>query len=115
MDHTQPTELLGSITIDSIVKSISQTRDSFVKDLLNEPSLKKFIEQQFNNASHNAIKLEFLKRDLLELKNSSLDLVHYAALIKHMKEMNTNLVYADHFLIQKEVRSIFRKYGYASE
>jgi len=58
------------------------------------------------------VKAEFLKRDLRELQHSPLDLAHYAALIRQMKEENSSTPEEIHPLFLKELKVIFQKYGF---
>ena len=79
-------------------------------------SRRKNIELYFNeqyNSSISAIKVEFLIRDLKELLISPVDLVHYAALIKEIRENNTaNLSNGNKDLFYKELEKIFDKYRF---
>ncbi|MBL0743925.1 hypothetical protein [Chryseolinea lacunae] len=45
-----------------------------------------------------------------ELQNSSLDLVHYSSLIKHLKEGHPETSVTDHPLVIQELKAIFQKY-----
>ncbi|HTH55927.1 MAG TPA: hypothetical protein VL728_07755 [Cyclobacteriaceae bacterium] len=107
----QTTELVST---DEIIKCIQQTRDRLIDDLLNEPLMMDFVLEHFNTVAMTQVKLDYIKRGLIELKGSHLDLAHYSPLIKQMKETQTTLVNANHRLFLMQLKAEFKKYGFYS-
>lgn len=97
-------------TVDEIVDRIRHQRNSLIAELLNESKLKDYFIGSYGKEP-SAIKTEFLKRDLKELQSSSIDLAHYASLIKQMKEATEVSLPNDSLFIQ-ELDVIFKKYIY---
>lgn len=93
------------VTTASIIDKITEARDSYITEFLTA------IQRGKKLQSLSKIRVEFLKRDLIEIKCASLDLVHYASLIKHLKEVNSQDVDRQHLLIRDEIFSVVRKYG----
>jgi len=100
----------SKVSIDKIIDNIRITRNDKIQKLLVENALMVFLKEQFEVVVVSAIKLEFLKRDLQELKKSSLDLTHYASLIKLLKESNIDTPLDDDPLFKNELILIFQKY-----
>ena len=100
----------SKVSIDKIIDNIRITRNDKIQKLLVEEALMTFLQEQFEVVAVSAIKLEFLKRDLQELKKSSLDLAHYASLIKLLKESNIDTPLDDDPLFKNELILIFQKY-----
>jgi hypothetical protein len=67
------------------------------------------LETYFDVLALSAIKVEFLKRNLRELKDTPLDLVHYSSLIKQLKEVNMTTIDGDHPLFIQELKLTFQK------
>jgi hypothetical protein len=100
------------VSTEVIIDVIRKTRDEQIRGVLSAPDLPSFLQVQYNVPSLTPVKAEFLKRDLKELHNSTLDLVHYASLIREMKEANVMNPDGSHPLFQSELKSIFNKYGF---
>jgi predicted oxidoreductase len=100
------------IRLDVIIENIRKARDQRVQKLLNDSALMTFLEEHYNTVAVSAVKLEFLKRDLQGILNTSLDLAHYSSLIKRMKEANTSIVEVNHPLFLLELNSFFKKNGF---
>lgn len=99
------------LSIDQSIETIRSHRDNHLKELLNDSKLMNFLEAQYDVFQISNVRKEFLKRDLTDLKNTSLDLVHYAALIRDMKD-GTGVNVVDHPLFLEELRNIFKKYSF---
>jgi len=110
MENNHPVQEHSKVSIERIIDSIRESRDEVIAGFLQGSTLTAFLEQHFQIHALSPIKLEFLKRDLKELQNSTLDLVHYASLIKQLKDAGTNLPVSDHPLVLQEIRLIFQKY-----
>lgn len=102
-------EISTGVIIDNITSMRNDTINSLLK---NDNALMAFLEEHFDTIAISPIKQEFLKRDLTELKNSSLDLVHYSSLIKETKETENSVSIEGHSLFHRELRDIFEKYGF---
>lgn len=99
------------ISIDQSIETVRVHRDECLKELLNDSKLMDFLQAQYDVFQISNVRKEFLKRDLIELQNTSLDLVHYAALIRDMKD-GTAATVTGHPLFLAELHNIFKKYGF---
>lgn len=97
------------VSTEKIITTIRETRNALLNALLVDESLLAFAETHFNSITLSPMKLEFLKRDLKELRDQSLDLVHYSAIIRESKEQEPKFS-SNHPLILAEVLTIFKKY-----
>lgn len=103
-------ESAAIISTEQMITTIRETRNALINALLNDASLLAFAEQHFNTIALSPIKIEFIKRDLKELRDSSLDLVHYSALMRESKEQSITIS-SNHPLLLSEIITIFSKYG----
>ncbi|HZX74281.1 MAG TPA: hypothetical protein VFE57_07670 [Cyclobacteriaceae bacterium] len=99
----------GEISIEHIIENIKAVRDQAILNLLKDHELHQFLEEHYEIFVLSPIRTEFLKRDLRELRNTSLDLVHYSSLIKQLKERNISAIEESHGLIISELKRIFEK------
>lgn len=111
MQQNSSVEPALQVSIDQHIERIRVHRDTCLKELLNDLRLMDFLEAQYGVFQISKVRKEFLKRDLADLKNTPLDLVHYASLIRDMKDGTISNV-ADHPLFLKELRNIFKKYSF---
>jgi hypothetical protein len=113
MEKSIPSKESSKISTEIVIEDLRNIRDSHISELLkNDDSLMSYLETHYNTIAISSLKKEFLKRDLTELKNSSLDLVHYSSLIKEVKETGNLFSSERHPLFQYELRLIFQKYGF---
>ena len=98
------------VSIDKIILMIRTTRDRQISELIKDSFLMSFLEEHYDTFAISAVKKEFLKRDLKELQNSSLDLAHYSSLIKQMKESPVEIELINHPLVLQEFKRLFEKY-----
>ena len=98
------------ISIEKIILKIRTTRDRQISELIKDSFLMSFLEEHYETFAISAVKKEFLKRDLKELQNSSLDLAHYSSLIKQMKESLVEIELTNHPLVLQEFKRLFEKY-----
>jgi len=103
-------EDIGALSTDQIIAAVRTTRDQQIDELKKEPVLMTFLEHYYDLLTLSDVKKQFLLRDLAELKNSPLDLSHYAALLNQMKEEKTLTVDGSHRLFLAELKAIFQKY-----
>jgi len=99
-----------SISIDAIILAIHATRNEKISEALNDSNLSGLLETEYGIFKISTVKKEFLKRDLIELRNTTLDLVHYASLIKELKDANTITPDPLHPLFLKQLQLVFNKY-----
>jgi hypothetical protein len=111
MQQNPSVEPALKISIDQRIDTIRAHRDKRLKELLNDSMLMDFLEAQYDVFQISNVRKEFLKRDLTDLKNTTLDLVHYAALIRDMNA-GTTVEVDGHSLFFEELRNIFKKYGF---
>ena len=78
--------LEGEVSIERIIEKVKQVRDKAISNVLKDDKLHGFLELHYDILEISAIRVEFLKRDLRELRDTSLDLVHYSSVIKQIKE-----------------------------
>lgn len=111
MQQNPSVEPALKLSIDQHIEKIRAHRDACLKELLNDKKLMDFLEAQYEVFQISTVRKEFLKRDLTDLKNTSLDLVHYAALIRDMKD-GAAVTLNEHPLFMEELRTIFKKYDF---
>jgi hypothetical protein len=100
------------LSVEKIIDLVRGVRNDLIKDFLDKKNVELYFNEQYST-SISAIKVEFLIRDLKELLISPVDLVHYAALIKEIKENNSaGLSNGSKDLFYKELEIIFDKYRF---
>jgi len=114
MENSSDVQRNSFVLIERIIEEIRACRDQLIGDLLEESSLLLFLETHYDTIYVSKVKQEFLRRSLLELKYSSLDPVHYSALIKKMRELNTTIPERDHPLFLSELKLLFERLGFRS-
>ena len=100
------------VSIEKVISMIRAARDRQIDELTKDAALLSFLEEHYETFAISAVKKEFLKRDLKELQNSSLDLAHYSSLIKQMKEAAAAIELTNHPLVLQELKRLFQKYGF---
>lgn len=100
------------VSIEKLISLIRASRDMQIDVLLKDNGLSAFLEEHFGTFVISAVKREFLKRDLKELQNSSLDLAHYSSLIKQLKNTEVPHQLTNHPLVLQEIKRLFQKYGF---
>jgi len=112
MESLNPVQESSKLSIERIIDSVHQRQGEVIREYLNDSVLRAYFKQRYNREI-SSVKLEFLKRDLRDLTKAHLDLVHYAALIKQMKELNSDALPdgGDAYFLQ-ELEVIFKKYIY---
>jgi hypothetical protein len=110
METNRQTEKIEEVSIDQIIASIRITRDNQIQELLKDTVLMAFLEHYYETLVISNVKKQFLLKNLIELKNSPLDLSHYSSLITQLKESKTLTVDSGHKLFLNELKNIFQKY-----
>ncbi|MBL7872059.1 MAG: hypothetical protein JNM78_10635 [Cyclobacteriaceae bacterium] len=100
------------ISTQFVIDTLRSIRDTVINELLqNDDSLMAFLEVHYNTLAISSVKKRFLMRDLNELRNSTLDLVHYSSLIKEIVETGDLMKRNEHPLFRYELKVVFQKYG----
>jgi hypothetical protein len=100
------------LSVEKVIDLVRQVRNDLVKDFLIKDNAQNYFAEHYNKPL-STIKLEFLRRDLSELLISPVDLVHYSALIKAIRDTNcANLSNGNNDLFYRELDVIFSKYKY---
>ncbi|MBL7872030.1 MAG: hypothetical protein JNM78_10490 [Cyclobacteriaceae bacterium] len=103
---------VSKISTEIVIDTLRSIRETSIDELLhNDDSLMAFLETHFNTLAISSVKKEFLKRDLNELRSSSLDLVHYSSLIKEIAESGSLVIRKERPLFHYELKVLFQKYG----
>jgi hypothetical protein len=101
-----------ALPFDKIVEIVRDLRNAIIKGFLLDENLDSYFKSQFNKEL-STIKKQFLKKDLAESLIAPVDLVHYASLIKEIKESNSaSIALKNEDLFYQEIDHIFAKYSF---
>lgn len=90
---------------------IRKLRNDLIKDFLEEQTLRAYFKEHYNRKELNAIRIEFIKKELQDLLITPVDLVHYASILIEMKQAGTaSLAGKNENLFYEELDKVFRKY-----
>ncbi len=99
-------------SVETIIAYIRSLRDTRLRELTrHDDALMDLLEDLYNTVAISAVKREFMKRDLNELRASTLDLVHYSSLITAIKQDGAAVNAEQSQLFTDELKQIFGKYG----
>lgn len=117
MTHGSPlfpgTDFSATLSTESIITYLHTLRNQRLLELSkHDDALMDVLEDLYNTIAISAVKREFMKRDLQELRNSSLDLVHYSSLINEIKKTGDPGLAERSPLFVDEMKQIFKKYGF---
>lgn len=88
-------------------------RDQRLTELAqNDSVLDKFLQKNYDTFAISRVKKEFLKRDLLLLKKSSLDEIRYAILIKSIQQQGGQQLVEFNAFFHKELHEVFLSHGF---
>ena len=111
MQNTDAELLLAKLSTEKIIELVRVTRNNYILEFLEGDAIQQFFSEHYHMPQLSTIKIEFLKRDLKMLLGSSVDLVHYASVIKEIKDSNVLEVAQPHQLFfNREFEGIFKKY-----
>jgi hypothetical protein len=100
------------VSTETIIAHLRTIRDKRIHELLkHDDALMDLLEELYNTVAISPVKREFMKRDLAELKGSTLDLVHYSTLITDIKKNPESIDPQGNPLFTEELKKIFKKYG----
>jgi hypothetical protein len=106
---------VSRLSTEKIIELIRQTRNTLIEFYQEDEAIRAYFSEHHGLEKVSAIKNEFLKRDLKELSSAPVDLVHYAATIKEIKESGNvatiNLAQHQQRFVQ-EIDALFKKYTY---
>jgi len=98
---------------ENIVDLIRVTRNNLIKDFLDERHMKDYVHQQYKIDDLSNIKIQLIKKDLMDLLTSPVNSKWYATLIQDIK-INDIAAISDEnrFLFYREIEMILKKYIY---
>lgn len=116
MTHGSPlfpgTDFSATLSTESIITYLHTLRNQRLQELgRHDDALMDVLEDLYNTVAISAVKREFMKRDILELRSTSLDLVHYSSLITEIKKTGDSSIAERSSLFVDELKQIFKKYG----
>lgn len=116
MTHGSPlfpgTDFSATLSTESIITYLQTLRNQRLQELSrHDDALMDVLEELYNTVAISAVKREFMKRDLQELRSASLDLVHYSSLITEIKKSGNADLAEKSPLFVEEMKQVFRKYG----
>lgn len=102
---------LSTWSTDRIIEDIQERRVAIIRDLLKDDLLSSYLNTMYEGQKLSSVKFEFLKRDLKQLSEAPIDLVHYSMLIRKAKESDLwpNPAIIEEF-IHAEIRQVILKY-----
>ena len=90
---------------------IQKIRNDLVKDFLDERFMKEYLAEHYHVREMSNVKVEFIKKELKELLQVPLDLVHYDALLSRLKDTDaTTLEDGEEHLFYTEIEKVLRRY-----
>jgi hypothetical protein len=106
------TDFSATLSTESIIVYLHTLRNQRLQELArHDDALMDLLEELYNTVAISAVKREFMKRDLQELRSSSLDLVHYSSLISEIKKTGDSGIAEKSPLFIDELKQVFKKYG----
>ncbi|MBL7832903.1 MAG: hypothetical protein JNK18_03070 [Cyclobacteriaceae bacterium] len=106
------TDFSATLSTESIITYLHSVRNKRLAELSrHDDALMDLLEELYNTVAISPVKREFMKRDLAELRSSSLDLAHYSSLITEIKKTGNPELAQSSPLFTEEMKQIFRKYG----
>ena len=102
-----------SLTTAKVIELVRQTRNNMVRHYQDNCIIAVHFRDYYQVNEISDLKVKFLKRDLEELYNSPLDLVHYASVIKEIKDSNdTERINKHEYcqLFKNQINAIYKKY-----
>lgn len=106
------TDFSATLSTESIITYLHSLRNQRLQELTrHDDALMDLLEELYNTVAISPVKREFMKRDLQELRSTSLDLVHYSSLITEIKKTGDSSLAESSTLFIDELKQIFKKYG----
>lgn len=106
------TDFSATLSTESIITYLHTLRNQRLQELArHDDALMDLLEDLYNTIAISAVKRGFMKRDLQELRSTSLDLAHYASLLTEIKKTGDPSLAERSSLFTDELKQIFKKYG----
>jgi hypothetical protein len=98
---------------ENIVDLIQVTRNDLIKDFLDERHLKDYVRQRYKVDDLSNVKIQFIKKDLMELLIKPIDTNWYATLIEQIKTNDSaNITDDNRLLFYRQIEAILKLYIY---
>ena len=95
----------------NVLDLIRKRRNDLIKDFLDERNLIAYFAQQYNRIELSSVKIQMLKKDLMEMLIEPVDCKHYESLIEQIRHTDTASVTDKHEeLFYKDVEKILKRY-----
>lgn len=106
------TDFSATLSTESIISYLQTLRNQRLLELSrHDDALMDLLEELYNTVAISAVKREFMKRDLQELRCTSLNLGHYKNLINEIKTTGNAELAEKSPLFAEEMKQVFKKYG----
>lgn len=106
------TDFSATLSTESIITYLQTLRNQRLLELSKyDDALMDVLEDLYNTVAISAVKREFMKRDLQELRSTSLPMGHYQSLITEIKQSGNAELAEKSPLFMEEMKQIFKKYG----
>jgi hypothetical protein len=98
-------------TDQNILDLIRKLRNDLIKDFLDERYMHAYVLDRYNIQTLAAIRVEFIKQDLKRLLIAPVDVVHYKALIGHIRENDTaSLAEGNEKIFYNEIENLLKQH-----
>ena len=98
---------------ENMVDLIRATRNNLIKDFLDERHMKDYLHQQYKIGALSNIKIQSIKKDLMNLLVTPVNVNSYATLIQYIKTNDVAVISDENrFLFYREIEMILKKYIY---
>jgi hypothetical protein len=98
---------------ENMIDFIRATRNNLIKDFLDERHMKDYVHQQYKISDLSNIKIQSIKKDLMNLLVTPVNVSWYATLIQYIKTNDVAVTSDENrFLFYREIEMILKKYIY---
>lgn len=105
--------ILAAPELIDVIDEIRKLRNDLIKDFLDERNLLPYLSEQFRVLELPTIKREFIKRDLMDLLISPVNVQLYNPIIENYKICDTaSLADGSEKLFYKEIEGVLKRYIY---
>jgi hypothetical protein len=94
---------------DQVIEMVLENRNVVIGRLLHG-GLTDYLKERHQLENVSAIKIEFAKRSLMELRSTSVDLVHYAPLIMHVQRTGMEVIGSHDTLYHQEIDRVMKNH-----
>jgi hypothetical protein len=97
--------------LEKTLELLTLIRNDLIGDLLNGNYLREYIQTRFQGQDVSRIKVEFIRMALKQLRQSTLDRIHYEGLVREIMEHGTtSLTAGNDQLFYQEVDRLLQRY-----